>query len=165
MQDKLRWETITDIRILFPFLVYTKTNVWVIINLYLSRYWNEMEADMKKRITEYLRHMDELLQQMSNDEIKQNMNLSDILDNHMRQIEFFMHERLVHLIVMVLFAIGTFMTVFTYLLTDNIGLLMLALLLIVLLAPYIKHYYLLENGVQKMYVQYDRLIKYMGKSV
>lgn len=120
---------------------------------------------MKKRITEYLSHMDELLQQMSKDELKQNMNFQDILDNHMKQIEFFMHERLVHLIVTVLFAIGTFMTVFTYLLTDNIGLLMLALLLIVLLAPYIKHYYLLENGVQKMYVQYDRLIKYMGKSV
>ena len=57
------------------------------------------------------------------------------------------------------------MTVFTYLMTDNMGLLLLALLLIVLLAPYIRHYYLLENGVQKMYVQYDKLILYMGKSV
>ncbi len=120
---------------------------------------------MKKRITEYLRHMEELLQQMAEKEMIKNMNLQDILDNHLRQIEFFMHERLVHLIVTVLFAIGTFMTVFTYLLTDNMGLLLLALLLIVLLVPYIKHYYLLENGVQKMYEQYDELIKYMGKSV
>lgn len=126
---------------------------------------NRMEADMKKRITEYLRHMEELLQQMTEKEMMPNMNLQDILDNHLRQIEFFMHERLVHLIVTVLFAIGTFMTVFTYLLTDNMGLLLLALLLIILLVPYIKHYYLLENGVQKMYEQYDKLIKYMGKSV
>lgn len=120
---------------------------------------------MKKRMIEYLNHMDELLEQMTDDEKKQGMVLQNVLDNHMRQIDFFMHERLVHLIVTVLFAIGTFMTVFTYLLTDNIGLLLLALLLIVLLVPYIRHYYLLENGVQKMYTQYDKLIQYMGKSV
>ena len=120
---------------------------------------------MKKRITAYISHMDELLEQMADDEKKQEMNLQNVLDNHLRQVDFFMHERLVHLIVTVLFAIGTFMTVFTYLMTDNMGLLLLALLLIVLLAPYIRHYYLLENGVQKMYVQYDKLILYMGKSV
>ncbi len=124
-----------------------------------------MEAGNEKRITEYLSHMDELLEQMADDEKKQEMNLQNVLDNHLRQVDFFMHERLVHLIVTVLFAIGTFMTVFTYLMTDNMGLLLLALLLIVLLAPYIRHYYLLENGVQKMYVQYDKLILYMGKSV
>ena len=35
-------------------------------------------------------------------------------------------------------------------------LLILALILI-LLIPYIRHYYILENEVQKMYVQYDRM--------
>jgi hypothetical protein len=29
-----------------------------------------------------------------------------------------------------------------------------------LLIPYIAHYYLLENGVQKMYRQYDRMLEY-----
>ena len=29
--------------------------------------------------------------------------------------------------------------------------------LLVLLIPYIAHYYLLENGVQKMYQQYDKI--------
>lgn len=120
---------------------------------------------MKKRMTEYLSHMDGLLEQMAEDRKKQEMNLQNVLEDHLRQINFFMHERLVHLIVTVLFAIGTFMTVFTYLMTDNIGLLLLALLLVVLLAPYIRHYYLLENGVQKMYTQYDELIRHMGKSV
>ena len=38
---------------------------------------------------------------------------------------------------------------------------LLALLILVLLIPYIKHYYLLENEVQKMYVQYDRIVQKM----
>lgn len=100
--------------------------------------------------------MDELLEKDNPD------NLQEIMDNHMVQIEFFMHERLIHLIVTVLFAIGTFMTVFTYLIVGNIGLLLLAFLLIVLLVPYISHYYLLENGVQKMYIQYDKLLEMMN---
>ena len=58
----------------------------------------------------------------------------------------------------VLFALGSFMTVFTYLLTENIGLVALGFLMIVLLVPYVKHYYLLENSVQKMYDQYDQMI-------
>lgn len=122
-------------------------------------------TEMRKRMTEYLCHMDGLLEQMADDAKKREMDLQNVLEDHLRQIDFFMHERLVHLIVTVLFALGTFMTVFTYLITDNIGLLLLALLLIVLLAPYIRHYYLLENGVQEMYTQYDKLIRYMGKSV
>ena len=40
-------------------------------------------------------------------------------------------------------------------------LLVLFVALLVLLIPYIAHYYILENGVQKMYRQYDELIKKM----
>lgn len=115
---------------------------------------------MKERITKYLKYMDDLLERIESGE---EMDLQKILKNHMVQIGFFMHERLVHLIVTVLFAIGTFMTIFTYLIVNNIGLLLLALLLIVLLIPYIKHYYLLENGVQKMYKQYDKLLEYRAE--
>ena len=32
----------------------------------------------------------------------------------------------------------------------------------ILLFPYINHYYLLENGVQKMYEQYDRMLEYQN---
>lgn len=112
---------------------------------------------MKERITKYLTFMDELLENIDGGE---DVNIEYVMKNHMVQIGFFMHERLVHLIVTVLFAIGTFMTIFTYLIVDNMGLLLLALLLIVLFVPYIKHYYLLENGVQKMYKQYDKLLLY-----
>lgn len=112
---------------------------------------------MKKRILDHLQSMDELLQDIENGKIPEKQDLKAIYENHMTQITFFMHERLIHLIVTVLFALGTFMTIFTFLMTSQIPLLALAFLLIVLLVPYISHYYLLENGVQKMYVQYDKL--------
>lgn len=76
---------------------------------------------------------------------------------------FFQHERLVHLIVTVTFAVLELLTVCAYVIvgaldsTLSFPLLILALLILVLLIPYIKHYYLLENEVQKMYVQYDRI--------
>jgi hypothetical protein len=34
----------------------------------------------------------------------------------------------------------------------------------VLLIPYINHYYLLENSVQRMYVQYDRMMEKQGEA-
>ena len=73
------------------------------------------------------------------------------------QIGFFQHERLIHLIVTVLFAL---MTILVFLLAVTnfapwTGVLLL--LLLVLLIPYIKHYWLLENGTQKLYQYYDKL--------
>lgn len=73
------------------------------------------------------------------------------------QIGFFQHERLIHLIVTVLFAL---MTILVFLLAVTnfapwTGVLLL--LLLVLLIPYIRHYWLLENGMQKLYQYYDKL--------
>jgi uncharacterized membrane protein len=118
---------------------------------------------MKKRILKHLQHMDDILAELEQGKIPETQNLQEIYENHMNQITFFMHERLIHLIVTVLFAIGTFMTIFTFILSNQVGLLALAFLLLVLLVPYISHYYLLENGVQKMYEQYDALLKYMKR--
>lgn len=84
-----------------------------------------------------------------------------LLERHKEQIAFFSHERLVHLLVTILFAIATFAVFFVNLFMFNTGLLILLGLLVILLVPYIMHYYLLENGVQKMYVQYDEIVKKM----
>ena len=66
------------------------------------------------------------------------------------QIGFFQHERLIHLIVTVISLLAELF------LTEPI-LLVLSLLFLVLLVPYVGHYYLLENGVQKLYEFYDSL--------
>ena len=112
---------------------------------------------MKKRILTYRKYIDSLLASDKQSDWKY------IKQEHITQVAFFQHERLVHLIVTVTFAVLELLTVCAYVIvgaldsTLSFPLLILALLIIVLLIPYIKHYYLLENEVQKMYVQYDRI--------
>ena len=87
----------------------------------------------------------------------------EIKQEHLTQVAFFQHERLVHLIVTITFAILELLTVCAYVIVGAIDsalsmpLLVLAIAILILLVPYIKHYYLLENEVQKMYKQYDRI--------
>ena len=112
---------------------------------------------MKKRILTYRKYIDFLLASDKQYDWKY------IKQEHITQVAFFQHERLVHLIVTVTFAVLELLTVCAYVIvvaldsTLSFPLLILALLILVLLIPYIKHYYLLENEVQKMYVQYDRI--------
>ena len=48
----------------------------------------------------------------------------------------------------------------------TIALFVLFIMLLVLLVPYIKHYFVLENGVQTLYVIYEEVCRrYMDKSV
>ena len=81
-----------------------------------------------------------------------------LLIRHLEQIAFFSHERLVHLIVFCLVAVCTVMCILTFVVKSEIMILPLIILLFVLLVPYCMHYYLLENSVQKMYEQYDKMI-------
>ena len=78
-------------------------------------------------------------------------------ENLLVQIQFFQHERLIHLIVTVLFALLFVITLLTNLFVNQLLLVALELLFLVLLIPYIHHYYILENGVQKLYQCYDSL--------
>lgn len=107
---------------------------------------------MAKRIKRYISYIDQLL--LLND-----ADFNQEAQRHLVQIGFFMHERLIHLIVTVLFAVLTVGTCIAFIATDNISLLILAAAFMVLLIPYIRHYYLLENSVQYMYEQYDRMME------
>ena len=74
------------------------------------------------------------------------------------QIQFFQHERLIHLIVTALFALLTIISMLASLAIPKQPILLaLDLLFLILLIPYIRHYYLLENGVQKLYKYYDKI--------
>jgi hypothetical protein len=109
---------------------------------------------MKKRILAYLAAIDELLKHPPIA-----VNYEDEVKKHLVQIGFFMHERLIHLIVTVLFAVLTVGVALFFVASPGIPILLLFGMLLVLLVPYIMHYYLLENGVQKMYEQYDELLR------
>lgn len=73
------------------------------------------------------------------------------------QIGFFQHERLVHLIVTVLFALLTIIVFVLAVTQFSLWSGLLLFFLLVLLIPYIRHYYILENGTQKLYQYYDRM--------
>ena len=112
---------------------------------------------MADRIKQYMMYVNELLE--SDEEV----NWEDEMQKHLVQIGFFAHERFIHLVVTVLFALMTTM-VFLYTFSNfSIPLLLLMILLLGLLIPYIKHYFLLENSVQDMYEQYDKMQEKVGK--
>ncbi|MBR4320404.1 MAG: hypothetical protein IKP69_10225 [Oscillospiraceae bacterium] len=72
------------------------------------------------------------------------------------QIGFMQHERLVHFLVVILVGIAFFLTMGFFLYFKTTGLGLLSVILLGLLAPYLGHYYFLENTTQKFYVLYNR---------
>lgn len=76
-----------------------------------------------------------------------------------REIIFWQHERFVHLIVTFLFAIVTVAMMIVLVFYASIPLFLMLVLLLVLLIPYVWHYYILENGVQTLYVIYEELCR------
>lgn len=83
--------------------------------------------------------------------------IRDKLEEHLVQVGFFQHERLIHLIVTVTFALLEMLAIVLSVISDSLFTLLLPVVILILLIPYIRHYYILENEVQKMYVQYDRM--------
>ena len=75
------------------------------------------------------------------------------------QIAFFQHERLIHLLVTLAFALMELGCALATVLAPTMFTAALSLLLLVLLVPYVVHYYHLENGVQALYEQYDRMLE------
>ena len=111
---------------------------------------------MKKRIQSYMAYMD---QQLEHNE--SGLSYEELCIDHEKQLAYFMHERLVHLLVTLTFAILAFVTFFMAVMNFSIGMIVLFLAFLILLIPYIMHYYLLENSVQYMYRQYDRLQQFI----
>lgn len=117
---------------------------------------------MKKRILDYRTKTDRLLEDCSAGHKPQNGRSVDwkkVIDEHLVQVSFFQHERLVHLIVTALVAVLFIICFGIAMITEAYQMFVPAIMLFVLLIPYIAHYYLLENEVQKMYAQYDRMIE------
>lgn len=107
---------------------------------------------MGKRLKDYLKKMEHMELENMTEEEKEKV-MKDLLI----QIGFFQHERLIHLIVTVIFALLTMLSILGAAFLQQISMFLLTILFLVLLAPYIMHYYLLENGVQKLYTYYDKL--------
>lgn len=100
---------------------------------------------MTKRMHFYLNYYKELLEKDLSPEKAQQEK-----ENLLVQIQFFQHERLIHLIVTALFALLTVITLLSNLFLMQPLLVVLEVFLLILLVPYIKHYYLHENGTQTL---------------
>ena len=107
---------------------------------------------MKKRILGYKARIDAALEANDPD-----TDWQALLEEHLVQVGFFQHERLVHLIVTALFALLTVALLPLVLFAPSIAVGALFSLVLLLLVGYIAHYHLLENTVQSFYRQYDRL--------
>ncbi len=111
---------------------------------------------MEKRLKAYLAYLEKLTEEKEQ-QAQGSRPDRTLLEEILTQIAFFQHERLVHLIVTMTFALMTVGSLVGCVLSGNLWLLVLTLMFLVLLIPYIRHYYILENGVQKMYRYYDVL--------
>ncbi|MDO5558795.1 MAG: hypothetical protein Q4F95_04275 [Oscillospiraceae bacterium] len=106
---------------------------------------------MRKYLTAYLNYIDQTLASGTVD------NLDELKNEHLRQIQFMQHERLIHFLVTFMFAVILFICIGLFCTTENIAFFALIVLTIGLIIPYIWHYYFLENSVQKMYRQYNKI--------
>lgn len=109
---------------------------------------------MKKRLRNYLIYLSEIKYDNLNNEKTQ-----ELKEDLLTQISFFQHERLIHLLVTLTFAILSVASIITCLFMPSTTLMVLCGLFFVLLIPYVFHYYFLENGVQTLYTYYDLLMK------
>lgn len=118
---------------------------------------------MEERLKSYIKKMEEQskLWKSETDDGLTEREKSRQMEDLLIQIGFFQHERLVHLIVTITFALLTMLAILGVMAQPQPALFILILLLIILLIPYIRHYYILENGVQKLYRYYDEFLAAM----
>lgn len=109
---------------------------------------------MRLRLKSYLKYLEGIdFEKLSADE------KAKIKEDLLIQIGFFQHERLIHLIVTVFFALFTIIAILLMVFTGEVAAAALSIAFLSLLIPYIAHYYILENGVQKLYTYYDKILK------
>ncbi len=76
-----------------------------------------------------------------------------------RWIGYFQHERLVHLIVTVTFAVLTLLCMMSWFISCEIMFIAMTVLFLITTAFYVEHYYLLENKTQYLYTLYDKILE------
>lgn len=108
---------------------------------------------MTEYLTNYMNYISDKLAKCSG-----RREIEEIYAEHMDKIAFMQHERIVHFLVTMLFAIVLTVFMTAMLFTQNLAILILVTIILVLLGFYIKHYYFLENTVQKMYRVYDEIL-------
>lgn len=86
-------------------------------------------------------------------------NIEEILSYHEKKLSFLQHERLIHLLVTILTAGVELFAIFIFFILpegrEYASIFVLGIL--ILLGFYFRHYFFLENTVQKWYMIYEKL--------
>ncbi|KNY26612.1 hypothetical protein [Pseudobacteroides cellulosolvens] len=101
---------------------------------------------MYEYLISHEKHILKLLESENN-----NCDWSNIKQYHQKQIEFMQHERLVHLLVTLFFGLFLMISFGITVMHPHFAFLLLDIFMMMLLVPYIIHYFRLENGVQRWY--------------
>lgn len=120
-----------------------------------------MTEYIKAYLTYIQGFIDNKLETASDEEIEK------VLSEFETKIEYFQHERLIHLIVTMFFALFTLSQVAMLFLAKEFYLFIAALcmgfIFLMILIAYVCHYYFLENSVQKMYRLRDQIVRKRAK--
>lgn len=102
---------------------------------------------MREYLGNYVKEIDEKIK-------SKNITEKDI-ENHLIKIEFFQHERLIHLLVTLAYGIFLFLSVIIF--TQIWIFVIVIYIALIFLLFYVRHYFFLENNVQYLYKQYDQM--------
>lgn len=105
---------------------------------------------MKIYLRDYIKEIDNLL--ASKKKITDEM-----INEHLIKIGFFQHERLIHLLVTLFYSLMALLFILFGLI--HYIFFAIAAMLFVFVFFYVIHYFRLENGVQYLYKQYDKMKK------
>ena len=106
---------------------------------------------MKQKLEDYINELEEKVKKEKIDK--------DLREEVLTKIQFYQHERLVHLIVTFFTGIGCVLFLLGFTALEMLPLLFLFLITLALFIPYIFYYYYLENNVQKLYDIYFEIKK------
>lgn len=102
---------------------------------------------MREYLGDYIKGID--------DKIKEKNVTEKDIENHLIKIEFFQHERLIHLLVTLAYGIFLFLSVIIF--TQIWIFIIVIYIALIFLLFYVRHYFFLENNVQYLYKQYDQM--------
>jgi hypothetical protein len=95
--------------------------------------------------------------------LKQGTELRKLRAYHERRLTYLQAERFVHLFVTLAFGVFFLAAFVGYLIQPSLLFVALLALMLILLVPYIFHYFLLENAVQRWYDVSEEIDRRLGK--
>ena len=106
-------------------------------------------------------YLDDYIKKIDNKIKDKNISEKDI-ENHLIKINFFQHERLIHLLVTLFYGLFLFVSVLISFKTCLF--LIITYIVLIVLIFYVRHYFFLENHVQYLYKQYDQMKNIIEKN-